>query len=56
MTSWLAPKKRCQTWLLILSNLRYEWAHGNETALHTEKQSNALAIWVERSIDDHFAK
>ena len=56
MVDYLAPKKVCPTWYYILSHLAFEWKNSNETCLHSEKQSNPWATWVERSIDDYFAK
>lgn len=54
MVEYLAPKKVCPTWYYILSHLAFEWKNGNETVLHSDKQSNPWAVWVERSIDEQF--
>lgn len=50
---WLIqPKRRCQTWLYLLSYLRYKWRNNEETGLISEKTSNPWAVYIEKSIDE----
>ena len=52
-TEWLVqPKRRCQTWLYLLSYLRYKWRNNEETGFISDKTSNPWAIHVEKSIDE----
>lgn len=49
---FIQPKRRCQTWLYLLSYLRYKWRNGEETGFISDKTSNPWAIWTEKSIDE----
>jgi len=50
---WLVqPKRRCQTWLYLLSYLRHKWCNNEETGFISDKTSNPWAIHVENSIDE----
>lgn len=50
---WLVqPKRRCQTWLYLLSYLRHKWRNNEETGLISDMTSNPWAPYVEKSIAD----
>ena len=49
---FVQPRRKCQTWLYLLSYLRYKWSNGEETGFVSDKNSNPWAVWVERSIDN----
>ena len=50
---WLVqPKRRCQTWLYLLSYLRHKWRNNEETGFISDMTSNPWAPYVEKSIAD----